>query len=260
MGFAAILADWRSTGRDCEADGAETSLKIFREKHAQAYANLDDDWSIGDEVRKELLKRLLAVASDDEPVVSKCVQSFCWAHQLKGTVRNELNGTCFGHVEDRRNFEASLGSCEKEGDGLSRGGEDASALVEHVLRQDVAGQKSLLGSEHLSQRIMWSFYDSSDSSEPFHALPKCASELRRRLGLGHVPPRCELLVRSHHLRPDRDPKQAPRLPTPLDAELNEWFRLGGKTHPLSGADALDEVVHDKILGDQLKDRIETATE
>lgn len=254
MSFDAILADWRSTGRIGDANHAGTALTTFRASYPQAHDNLDRDPSIGDGLREELLEQLRTAASDNEGVVANRVQTFCRAHQCAGPRQDSLSHTCFGHVVERQAFENSLASCATPTRGLRRGGRAASALVDAVLRRDIRGQRSLLGTVFLKQWLMWSFYDALDPATPFRDVTKHAGELRRRLGLGQVDAGRTLLIWAHRLLAG----QSAHLPTAFDAELNEFFRPGGKTEPLSGAGAMDEVVHVPVLGSQLEERIEPA--
>ena len=127
--------------------------------------------------------------------------------------------------------------------------------VDELLAKDLAGQKSLLAGKYLAKWIMWGFYQPHRLGTPFHGVAKQPSELIRRLGLGHTDPHEELLLWEYRLEPD----QTAHRPTAFDAEQNEFFRPGGKTLPLSGADGLNEVVHRPITGNQLEARIEVAS-
>jgi hypothetical protein len=254
MGFAQILADWRDAAGDAAADHAETALATFRVAHPQVYGNLDGDMHIHESLRQELLRQLVIASSVDREAVTNRVVSFCQAHQCIGPRRAEAERDCLGHVVERERFEKALGSTAVPTSGLRRRGRTLGPVVDEILRRDLAGQRGLLRGVFLSPYVMWSFYDAQCPATPFQGISKHADELVRRLGLGLVHARHDLLVWAYRLRPP----QTAHVPTAFDAGLHKCFRPGGKTQPLAGSGAMDEVVHAPIVGGQLEDRIETA--
>jgi hypothetical protein len=255
MSFATILARWRRRGRNEHADRGERALHVFEAKHPQVFLNLDNDAQVSQKLREELLDLLLGRAVGVEDVVEDCVFTFCRAHQRHGKPNATAQRAVLGHVEERGTFVSTLQSVKYGKNPLTRKKRNTGLLLDRVLREpDLAGQQSLLANCDLSMWIMWSFYQSRKPGDPYYNLPKQKSQLVRRLGLRLSEPGKELLLWEHRL----ESRQIAHKPTALDAEAFDYYRPGGKTHPLSGSGGLPEVVHQPISSNQLVGMIEVA--
>jgi hypothetical protein len=103
---------------------------------------------------------------------------------------------------------------------------------------------------------MWSFYQSAHPDFPFSNVTRTYDELKRRLGLGLMADaNAEAVYWAHRLQSG----QTAHRTTALDAADYAFYRPGGRTQPLDGAnDGLPEVVHVPVDGSQLVEPI-TAT-
>jgi hypothetical protein len=253
MGFQQILDRWQADGRTTHASHSSLALATFRTTHPQVFANLDEDGNIEQGYREELLGQLLNAHPHDLGVVRSKMESFCRSHQGLGTENAAARHADLGHVEDRSKTERALASVARPTSGVTV--KDSGALViDKIVRLDLAGQRRLLKGFWLSKYQMWSFYRPRTRNDPFQGLSLRARSLRRRLGLGQIDPTTPLLLWVHQLRSD----QVARTPTTFDSEINEFYRPGGKTQPLTGSGGLNEVVHPPVTGDQLTLRIQRA--
>ena len=201
-----------------------------------------------------MLKQLTRVDPTDRVAVKGKVESFCRAHEGKGPRQPTAQKSDLGHVHSRTTLDEYLTSAGNWNSPFRRRGFSSALAIDLILRLDLAGQRDYLNGIRLSRYQMWSFYQSRAISNPFQRVSKETDQLVRQLGLGHIVPPIELLLWTHRLRPD----QPASVPTTLDAALSEFFRPGGKTHPLVGKDGLREVVHPPISGEQLTRPIEPA--
>ena len=255
MPFQSILDRWRTAGRTSEANLAQTALVTFDSCHPQVFANLDSDDQISQSDREYLLEQVILVYVEDARVVVDKVIDCCHSRQCSGRPNATAQRATLGHVEERGKTEAPFESTAFSKTPNVRRTRSSILFLDKLLSADLAGQKSLLAGTWLSRRIMWSFYQPHRIDTPFHHVDKRQSELIRRLGLGQSKPDEELLLWEHRL----EPHQTAHRPSTFDAEINEFFRPGGKTVPLSGTDGLHEVVHLQVTGNQLAARIEVAS-
>jgi len=127
--------------------------------------------------------------------------------------------------------------------------------VDDLLRLGVDQQQRLLAGRHLSRYNMWSFYQPAHPDSPFSNVTRTYDELKRRLGLGLMADaNGEAVYWAHRL----ESGQTAHRTTALDAADYAFYRPGGRTQPLDGAnDGLPEVVHVPVDGSQLVEPIAT---
>jgi len=253
-GFQDILSDWRTAGESAHADLVERALATFQRMYPQVFHNLATDKLISRSNRERLLEQLRLVAPEDPQVVEGKIFGFCRSYQGTGPRNATAERAHLGHIEERKKTEETLSSTLVARSALTRRNRSVGLLVDDLLQRNLAGQQSLLGGCLLSRWLMWALYQPRSLADPFRGVSKDRAELIRRLGMGCTDPQQELLLWTHRLLPH----QRAHKPTALDAGTYTYFRPGGKTHPLTGAGGLHEVVHEPIDGDQLVSRIEKA--
>jgi hypothetical protein len=252
--FRQIIDRWRFLGKHAEADHVSAAIVTFQAIYPQILENFDGDANLKRHQREELLNQLTRVDPNDLVAVQGKVESFCRAHEGKGPRQPTAQRSDLGHIHSRATLTEYLASSGNWTSPFRRRGFSATLAVDLILRLDLASQRDYLSGVRLSRYQMWSFYQSRAITDPFRGVSKESDQLERRLGLGHIVPPVELLLWTHRLRPE----QTASVPTTLDAALYQFFRPGGKTHPLTGDDGLREVVHPPISGDQLTRPIEPA--
>jgi hypothetical protein len=252
MSFATLMQAWVEAGRNEEVRCCEQACATLRTKYCSVLKNLDSDPHIEDSLREELLKQFLTVEPTSLGAVESKFQSFCRAHQEMGAVLSlEVQRSVFGHVTTRAKLRARLEiHCQRSGFVL-RG---ATASISALLRRPAAYQSRILKYVKISEYQMWSFYNQRHPDNPFGRASRKAADLRRRLGLGQLSQIEDLIWFTHRLLEH----QRARIPTVFDAELNEHFVPGGRTHPLKGKSGLSEAVHPPISGDQIIGAIQEA--
>lgn len=211
---------------------------LLEEIHdGQFLRNVENDDQIGDDRRLKLLKRLCRPLPLDVAEMKDRLQGFCYGNQRKG---DPLDGTTtlrFGHVQSRERLEQRLVDDPKTGFVKST----VAPAVSDLLGLPEETQKRRLGGFFFQNHQMFSTYHKEVPAEPFHGVECTRGELRRRLGLGHLPAVEPLVYWSHRLPEGR----RAFVPTAFDGELMPSFRLGGRTRPLEGDDdeGLPEAVH-----------------
>jgi hypothetical protein len=291
-------ADGRHQARAGRADSVLSHFEQHHvsqlDNPVQVRLNFDKDENIDASKRRALLKAASMCQKPDNPAeINKAYQKFCWKRQQQGPkppqlapgllVRHIMKripclwhalarflgpGTLVGNVMKRTDFETHFyTSTSNPFSGHTSRNWPPTSTVDILLdpKTGLALQRRMLRSPDpqlqvklmpLSRHQMWSFYDPASPAAPFGNLGKGAKEIRRRLGLGHVPIGERLLLFSFRLPPE----VSAHVPTAFDAELNPFFRPGGRTCPLNGPpkEGLPEVVHQPLTAEALALRIEAA--
>lgn len=263
MPFSAIITAWVSAGRTTDAATVSKALSQLKSEHPNGHTNLDTDPNISDTLRENFLNELLI--SKDTGVPSDTAIDFCRRHQRLGPGNGNAKNSILGRAVPRKSFLDVLGSAHDQNTYSGTTSGNAAVILYSVLKaSSLDAQKSILTStQPMSRWQMFSFYQPSHPDDPFQDVSKNASDLQDRLGLGEDP-NPDLLFWSHRLEAHQDAT----IPTAFDADMNEFFRPGGRTYPLSAAlqiarngqhNGLDEVVHSTITASQLASPIEECT-
>ena len=258
MGFDAVLDNWRTGGRARDAEKACRALSTFAAAHPQPYENLCRDPNMDDQTRADLLEAFLARPRRDGSTLGGAFEAFSRDGRKQGGPPDSLaSKSALGHTMPRTALESQLAGTRNATSPLKRRGLSPVATTDRVLSCRLDEQQDMLRHTKLRRRLMWSFYDTRHARLPFRRIGKRASELRRRLGLGHTDLRTQQLLLLAHRLPSG---MEPCVPTTLDAELGEFFRPGGRTKPLKGpaSQGMPEVVHDPVTGRSLVARIQAA--
>ena len=260
MAFQDVLDRWDRAGRHAERLDAEQVLDLLRGADGQVYQNLDSDPDVTDDQRALLLDFLL----QEKPITGRAALDslcqFCYQpdNQLSGAPELAAQSAALGHVKPRtawqRYIESSHGSSARG--FATRRRRSAAMSVDDLLRLSVDQQKMLLAGRSLSRCNMWSFYQPAHPDSPLTNMTRTYDELKRRLGIGLMNDQnAEAVYWAHRL----EPAQTAHRTTALDAADYPFYRPGGRTQPLDGAnDGLPEVVHVPVDGAQLAEPI-TAT-
>jgi len=258
MAFDAVLDNWRTGGRARDAEKARRALSTFAAAHPQPYENLCRDPNMDDQTRADLLEAFLASPRRDGSTLAGAFEAFCRdGRKTAGPPDTLASASALGHTVPRDRFEEAIGSTRNARSPLRRRTLSPAPGVDRILRSGLNKQRDMLRYTKLRKYLMWSFCDRRHRAQPFRQIGKRASELRRRLGLGHTDlKKQELLLFAHRLPSGTKAY----VPTTLDAELGQFFRPGGRTKPLSGpaSHGMPEVVHDPVTGRSLIARIEKA--
>jgi hypothetical protein len=253
MGFGEVLAKLTDKTK---VRRARRDLSLFAANHPQAYENLDQDPHISDDLRQELIQKVFGVVPGKLSDIETRIENFFHGHQQRGPRDTKAEKRHLGHVETRYKLVrwlAKLPITPFAAVGMYR---SASPLIDDLLSKKLDEQKSELDAMPLSEYQMFSFYGEKQPKNPFHGFHTTRKELIRRLGLGSVDPKSEILYWVHRLV---DPQEG-HTPTALDVELvsQRYFQPGGKTRPLTGSGSVPEVIHPPIVGTQLTRRIQEA--
>ena len=260
MAFQDVLDRWQQGGRHAERLAGAAVLDLLTRADVQVFQNLDSDPEVTDDQREQLLDHLLR----DQPTTPQAARDrlceFCRQgdHQLSGASEPAAQSAVLGHVKSRtawqRYVESSHGSSARG--FATRRRRSAAMTVDDLLRLGVDQQQRLLAGRTLSRFNMWSFYQSAHPNSPFRNVTRTYDELKRRLGLGLMADaNAEAVYWAHRLASG----QTAHRTTALDAADYAFYRPGGRTQPLDGAnDGLPEVVHVPVDGSQLVEPI-TAT-
>lgn len=260
MAFQDVLGRWGRAGRHAERSAAEVVLDLLTRADVQVCQNLDNDPDVKDEQREQLLDHLLQAQPTTPQAALDSLSRFCYLpeNQLGGAPEPTAQSAALGHVKSRtawqRYIESSHGSSARG--FATRRRRSAAMAVDNLLRMSVDQQRTLLAGRNLSRYNMWSFYQSAHPDSPFTNVARTYDELKRRLGLGLMTDEnAEAIHWAHRL----EPAQTAHRTTALDAADYAFYRPGGRTQPLDGAnDGLPEVVHAPVDGSQLAEPI-TAT-
>lgn len=252
MSFTNVLEKWRGSRSTAEADLAEDILGAFSSEHPQAYDNLDSDPHISDVDRESLLEEWVKRGTTPPVELQSMFEDFCRNGKKRaGPPDAVAQASMLGHAMTRRRLEDWFGSAGSPTSPVTLGtGPPPAPAIDRFLRDDLETQKKKLPRSSLPTYLMWSFYDSSSTDDPFTNTGKGGVALRDRLGLGHVDLSIDdLLSLAHAL----DDAFEANVPTTFDAETSKWFRPGGTTEPLTGAfgEGMPEVVHDPISREDL---------
>ncbi len=253
MGFEDVfgrLTDKIKVGR------ARRALSLFASNHPEAHKNLDQDPNISDDLREEMIQEVFGALPGRLTDIETRIESFFHGHQQRGPRDTKAEKRHLGHVETRYKLErrlAKLPMTPFAAVGIYR---SASPLIDDLLSKKLDEQKSELDAMPLSEYQMFGFHRQRQPNNPFHGFRTTKKELIRRLGLGSVDPKSEILYWSHRIV---NPQEV-HTPTALDVELTDqrYFQPGGKTRPLSGRGSVQEVVHPPTVATQLTHRIQEA--
>ncbi len=257
MAFQDVLDRWQQRGRHADRFAGAEVLDLVTRADGHVFQNLDSDPEVTDGQREQLLDHVLQDQPATPQAALKRLCEFCrqLANQLSGAPEPAAHSAALGHVKSRtawqRYIEGSHGSSARG--FATRRRRSAAMTVDDLLRLRVDQQQRLLAGRNLSRYNMWSFYQSAHPDSPFSDVTRTYDELKRRLGLGLMADaNTEAVYWAHRL----ESGQTAHRSTALDAADYAFYRPGGRTQPLDGADdGLPEVVHVPVDGSQLVEPI-----
>lgn len=215
---------------------------------SRALDNLRLDDTLTSDWKFRLAEAVASGSPIDATAVWDLAVGFCRSHQRLGPAIPDQPAFSFGHVMTRKRLADRLASVSDPTSPHTLTNRATDPAVDAIIGADLDRQRFELEDLMLSAYQMWSFYQAATPLEPYAGVDRRGPELRRRLGLGSCAPDAEFLHCSLHLG------TMPRAhrPTTFDSDLNPYFRPGGQTRPLDGADdGLPEAVHEPVAGDRL---------
>lgn len=229
--------------------------KAFRDTFKLAEAHLLTEYDASDPGRQaELAERIFALlgavagAVAETSAIESVVTRFC-REAANESLRIPVTQSAdyrYGHVIPHKHLQRLIEQDPVRPESRTDG--SAEVFVDELVSKPLSEQQDDLKDIKLRRYLMWICYQPSSPDHPFSGVTTTRDELRRRLGLGFDAYKGELLYGIFQLPSGSVAYQ----PTSFDAELNIYFRPGGKTHPLDGAeDGLHEAVHAPLSAKEL---------
>lgn len=240
---------------------AYAAIGCLDSRYRQSKLNLEEDPNLTNRPHRTTFVEYITVRWQDNVSGDEADRLFVEAMEEASTHLNydelrcgEAQDCWFGHVTSARNlYRAVSADCKVLFLEISE-----DDFMRDILDAELDYQAKKLANCRLRDRLMWVWYNIDFPRDPFHNIAENRAELVSRLGLVHYTTperRDELLVAWIHEVP---PSIIVRIPTALDARLNEQWYHGGRTLPINArttTEGLPEAVHDPITGGCLRRKI-----